>query len=222
MEHHIKAALSMVLLLCVITGAAVAGEFSVKLKQFSHTAGTDDFDARGWGGLELSYKPDNTDTFYFVSQERAAIYTTGKAYDLDMTGIGFGFKPQITKKIRAFAQVGYYFIDNSWGDRRRGFNEGLHQGFNKWYAGVYDNWIDFQEYTVKTEDTLGGEFGVEYTHNFTKNFTIGLSYSKRIMNVRIHHQAFRDVWDDRYSYWENQSNRNLGSDIFGASLSYLF
>ncbi len=212
-----------ILLLLLLPFNVIAGGLDAKL--FTHTFMTDDeiYQRGVSAGIQLSYTPK--DSFYiFISQEDIEVRPKVKAYTYMLQGFGVGNKFQLTKYIKAFTQIGYFKVTNDWGDRRRGFNEGLYYYLNGRYDSSSSKYYKFQEYSVHNDDTFAGELGLEFTYSIGSGFNLVSSFSYRMMKITEEVHGYYDSWnfDKTGANWEFQANRNYTSMSLGIGVNYAF
>lgn len=211
--------LIMVLLL-VLAVPVYAGELSFNTMQMSRDADDNTYQVGDWQGVQVSYQPDKSDMYFFVSGETMSVYTLAKSHETNLTGLGFGIKRDLGN-IRVFSQLGYYMTRNDYG-RKRVLNEGILYYLNSMYgqyaSGKYQ---PFHEYEVTQKDAFGGAIGIEMNHQITKNLGVGLNVSYRIMKIYESTAAYRDDWADDH-YWIFGLSRNYSSTNLGLNVNYEF
>ena len=198
-----------------------AGEIDFKVYQVSRLANDNTFQVGKWDGVQVSYGGDN---YVFISNESMDVYTTARAYGTTLTGIGFGFKRKITPNIKMFAQVGYFIVKNDY-PRQRGMNEGLLYYLNNMYGrwAVGRQYIPFDEYEVKQDNTFAGEIGLEMNYPISNNFKVGMTASYRAMKIYENIAGYWDEWrDDPNHYWAIDLKRDYSSFNVGVNLNYKF
>ena len=202
-----------------------AGTLSTQVFTATRIADDDMFQVGGWHGIQFSYQPDNTLSYSFISYEKLAVYPKGKAFDYTMLGLGVGSKYKLTKNIKLFGQVGYYFVKNSFGKRKSKFNEGIYYYLNDRYIhSGGGNYYSFDEYEVENDNTYGGTIGIEMNYPITKKLSADFVFSYRIMTIKESVRGFRKAWDAACypCWWEFGVNRNYSSTNFGVNMNYQF
>ena len=210
------------ILILMFIGQVHAGELTVSVTQKSMNIADDVFSTDTWVGVQASYQPDNSNWYYFLSKEVVEVSPIYKSFEYDMTGIGIGTKFKLTPKISLFAQAGYYIVKNSWGDRKREFNEGLYYYLNDRFRGFqvyYDNY-NFKDYGVKNDNTIGWTVGLEMTQPISKNLKAGFVVSYRKMS--IHEEINGYAYDGERGWWQHITDRDYSSTNMGLVLTYAF
>lgn len=214
----------MIIALLIITSNLFAGELDLKMITSSFISDDDNYQRGESNGIQLTYVP-NKSFYLFTSFETINVYMTDKAFDYSLLGVGFGHKIKLTKHINAFGQLGYYFIKNSWGARKREFNEGLLYYLNSRYANynAETKYTSFQEFEVRNDNTFGGVVGIEMVYPITKNFNSTMSLSYRHMKIKEKVIGYRDAWANDVNHnWQFGTVRNYSSINFGVGLNYQF
>ncbi len=214
--------MNILLFLLLFPLYAKAGEVSVQLTQFSRIADGDTSQTSNWNGVQVDYKLDNG-VYIFGGKEKATIHLMGEAFSYDITSIGFGTKFNISERVRLFGQVGYYFVDNSWGSEiRREKNEALIYYLNDKFSnnGQIQN---FDAFSVDNENTFGGTAGIEIVQPITKNLSAGFVFSHRNMKIKEIVHGYNDAWrfHETGENWEYGVSRNYSSFNFGISFNYI-
>lgn len=194
-------------------------DISIELTQRSGQS-DEIFGTGKWNHLQISYG----DNFYvFGSTEEWEVnYFGGNAFNYLANGIGFGLKKELTDGVKMFGQVGYYFIDNSWG-RRREHNEPLHAFANTTWSEIDGHpQLVFQTYEVENDDAPGVTFGLEMTHPITKSTSVGFVMSYRYLMINETIAAEWDAWDyeNTGTRLESVINRNYSSINVGINLEF--
>lgn len=223
--------LKYVFLVCLyLAGIAEpsAAEFQLKLSQFDRLADEERYNVGNWQGIEASY---GNNLFGFVSYEKAQIIPLWGIGDMQLLGAGFGYRYPITKKIRAFGKLGYYFISHEYEGRHAwrssgdaGASEGMLYYMYSKYGFTYNGILYPDEYMIEYKNTIGGEIGLEFLQPVSKNTNLGFSLSYRSMKI---HQLLRIMWDEKdFDHtgvcWEDGRNINYSSINYGVVLSYKF
>ena len=198
-----------------------AGELSLSLTQKSLTTADDVFSTNLWVGAQISYQPDDSNWYYFVSKELVEVSPIYKAWTYDMTGFGIGTKFKLTPKISLFAQGGYYIVKNSWGARKRQFNEGIYYYLNQRFYGAQStsyNW--FKDYSVANDNAIGWTIGLEMVQPINKNWNIGFITSYRV--IKIHEEINGYAYSGEAGWWQHITDRNYSSTNMGIILTYAF
>ena len=209
---------------------ASAGELSLSLSQRSLDNADDVFSVDKWDAMQLSYSPDNSDMYYFISKESFDVSPIYTAWTYNMVGLGVGTRAKLTQRIRLFGQIGVYKVKNSWGGRHRRFNEGLYYYLNRRFYGSQTTfysppdgppYYEFKDYSVKNKKyTIGGTIGLELLQPISDNITAGFSISKRI--IKIHEEINAYAYDGESGNWAHTPNRDYTSTSYGLSLNYAF
>lgn len=214
-----------ILILIMLSGAVNAGELSISLGQKSLNNAEDIYSVNDWNGMQISYQPDNSNFYYFLSQEEAEVSPNYFVWTYSMTGLGIGTRKNISKNIRLFGQIGYYKIKNDFG-KKRGLSEGLYYYLNRrWYgAGNQDEFHYFDEYEVINSDSFGGTIGVEILQPITEKITAGFSISHRLIKVKESITGYKDEWNYAKTggAWRYSPNRDYSSTDFNINLNYKF
>ena len=192
-------------------------------------ANDDSFYAGDWTGLELSYQFDKSPWYVFGGYEETGVYAGGRAWDYTFLGLGVGLRHKVSDHINIFGQMGYYFVENSWGDPRREMNEALHyymnERWNQSLDGPYDTgtYYMFDTYEVKNSDTIGISVGLDITYPISKNLEAGFLLSYRYMNINEYIAVYRDAWDEaNVGWWELSRSHDYSSFNTGLTLNYTF
>ncbi len=199
-----------------------AGELSLSLTQKSLNTTDDVFSTDLWVGAQVSYQPENSNWYYFLSKEIVEVSPIYKAWEYDMTGLGIGTKFKLTPKISLFAQAGYYFVKNSWGPRKREFNEGIYYYLNRRFCCEQNEHSNlwFKDYSVKNDNAVGWTIGLEMTQPINKNWKIGFVASYRA--IKIHEEINGYAYDHESGWWQHITDRNYSSTNMGIILTYAF
>lgn len=198
-----------------------AAEYSLHVSEKFRNVNEDLYSTGTWLGLEFKYQPDNSDIYYFISTEHIAVVAKMRAFNYDMTGFGVGKRYQVAKNIRVFGQAGYYLIDNSWGAKKREFNEGLYYYLNdRWIHSNGGGYLVFDEYGVENKNTFGGTIGIEFSHKLSKNIDFSMIFSKRFMKIREKLAGYRDAWNG--GSWEFNSDRDYSTTDYSLGINYVF
>lgn len=202
-----------------------AGEVSVNFIQRSMVTCDDDFCASDWEGFQINYQKN--DSYLFISQEQANVSpNSALAFVYEMTGIGFGVKNKLTPTISFVGQIGYYFIENSWGHQQR-FNESLHYYINDKYIhsngrlGYYHS-TDFQ---VINSNAFGATAGIEMNYPLTKSLTLNMGLGYRAMKIDERFIMRRPEWIEKFGegqWWETHTTRDYGSFDSRVGITYAF
>jgi hypothetical protein len=215
MKILIIATLSIILATCL--KPIHAGELSVSLGQRAMSAGEDIYSVEDWNYIQLTYQPDESNFYYFVSHETAEVAPSYFVWTYTMTGLGIGTRANITKNIRLFGQVGYYIIKNDWGHKKDIYSEGLNYYFNtRFYDLNSTDWHRFTEAKVENNNPIGGTIGIEILQPITKDITAGFSISHRMLRINEEVNVKGTTW------WAVSPNRDYSSTNFGVSLNYTF
>jgi len=187
-------------------------------ERYDHGVGT-------WVGIQVNYMFD--DEFYiFGSQENLDVLLLGgKAWGYDIKGVGLGTKYKVNKRFNLFGQVGYYMVENSWGNyQRRENNEAIHYYLNERYAPGETQ--SFHAYSVGTSGyTLGATLGAEYAYPLTENWSTGFVMSYRHLKIKEDISGYNDSWGcppettvcDKWHSVQNEdySSINVGFHVTG-------
>lgn len=200
-----------------------AGEIQASVKHLSDTTGNRYFVMQRWIGVEVKYQPSEDSLYYFASHDTGGLQTTYPAFDMSFTGIGFGFKSQVSNKVKLYGQLGYYFVDTSVKGRFKCANhscgEGLYYGLNDQWADLHTNGlVNFNEYEVQTENGYGVTFGAEITHKLSKNTNIVFSIEKRSLNVKTLIAGMSNVFGNYDANGQRWESRFSGIDSTNISL----
>lgn len=212
----------LILLLLPLT--SFASEIDVQLLTRSYTTDSDMYQRGQSTGVQVSYIPKDKG-YTFISYETVDVLPKGYAFTHKMIGVGAGSKYKLTENISLFGQAGYYFIKNSWGNRKRQINEGLHYYLNdRFIHSNRGDYLNFQEYEVNNDDAIGGTIGVNMNYDLTKSFNVGMVFSYRIMKIKEEVRGYRDAWDyDKTgAAWEFSVVRDYSSINFGLKTDYRF
>jgi len=220
--YSMPATITAWLIVLTIAFNVSAGELSVSLSQKSLNNADDVYSTNYWVGLQVSYQPDNSNLYYFLSKEIVDVAPIYSAWKYDMTGIGIGTKININKRIRVFGQAGYYLIKNSWGDRKRQFNEGLYYYFNQRFYGsqTTGKYYEFKDYSVENNNAIGMTIGLELLHPITDRWSAGFIISHRLMKIKEDLNAY--AYNDEFGWWAHTPTRDYSSTNVGVSLNYKF
>jgi len=200
--------LALIALFFVASERLEASEASLQVFQSSQVS-SGDYQANG-NGVKFSYMFDKA--YLFASKEKLDVGNAGYAFNLNLDGIGAGFKHQSGKYMRVFADIGYYFTSTSNVER-----EGVAYGLRRTYGG---DWY-FDDVDVTSDDFIGATLGVELIYPFAKNWTVGgvLSYSARRIGIQV--KGFDDDWahDDNI---QDVGSKDFSSLNLGVSVSHYF
>ena len=202
-----------------------AGELSLSLGQRSMNIADDEYSVGDWNFIQLSYQPDNSKIYYFLSQEEAEVSPKYNVFTYTMQGFGVGSRYKVNNNIRFFGQIGYYKVKNDFGKRDGYISEGLLYYLNtRFYgAGNDGDYHVWRSYEVKSRDTFGGTIGVEFTQSLTKNITAGFSLSHRMIKIK---QSLHAYWTPeihrRGGEWTQQDNKDYSSTDFAVTINYEF
>ncbi len=200
----------------------IASEVSVKVT--SHSFLSDGFRRAVGNGVQLSYTPKQNG-YVFLSHDKIGIYPLGKAFDLTLQGVGFGAKFKVHKYFSVYGQLGYYFVQNSYGGRSDKLNEGMLQAFNfKFHPFMNGEGIEFDQYEVFTKNTFGGTVGFNMDYPVTKNFNLNIGLSLRIIKYFQEMRAFKKEWnyEETGQRWEVGGSQNISSFGLTAGGTYRF
>jgi hypothetical protein len=206
-------------LMVMLAAPVCAGEIEVETYTASRLQDEDFYRVGDWNGIQLSYKFDNP-LYVFASYDVAEIIPIQYSFDYEFFGLGVGMRKQVMDGLELFGQVGYYIIENSMG-YREGYTEGMHYYFNMRYP--YDR-TRFFGHEVRNDNTIGGSFGLRFSHALTEHWSVGLSGSVRWLKFTEHLYADRDdIYGIEYPrYWIAEGERDFTSLNLGASLKYTF
>lgn len=196
-----------------------AGEFNASVGQRSMNAGNDGFTVEDWNFIEITYKPENSNFYYGISQEEAEVAPISYlAWTYSIKGLLIGTDYQVNKNISIFGHLGYYFISNN----LSGINESLDYYFNtKFYGlGNQNGFHAFGNASLKNSDSFGGTLGIKITQPIGENVKIGFSISHRLLKIK-------EILDVRFAQnndwiWRVSSNRDYSSTSFGLNATYAF
>jgi len=211
------------ILMFLISFSVTAGELSFQISELTRDTDDDIYQVGGWNELQVSYQPTDSEGYLFMSYGEARVAPKGYAFTFEMLGLGAGMKREIFKNINVFGQLGYYLIENSWGGRKREFNEGLYAYLNGRYQGASGSsaYKYFNEYEVKNDNAFGGTIGIEMMYPLSKTDKVGFVFSKRIMKIRETVIGYKDEWGPG-SRWEYGNKRNFNSTNFGINYIHTF
>lgn len=221
--------MTIILFVALAANQVYAGDVQVSMKHLSDTTGNDYFVMQRWMGVEIKYQPEKDSLYYFVSHDKAGLVTTYPAFDMSFTGIGFGFNTKVSKKVRLYGQLGYYIVDTSLKGRFKcpqfSCGEGLYYGLNDQWADLHTNGlVSFNEYEVQTENGYGITFGVEMTHNLTKNTELLFGIEYRALSVKTMIAGMSPVFGDYDTggqRWESHF-KGIDSTNFKLGINYEF
>lgn len=206
------ASMKYLIIIClVIPLVAQGGEIDFSVIQRNLASSTENHKTSEWEGVQISYGQKR---YGFISYEKANITPLGGVFDYHMLGVGLGNKINLSDDIRLFGQLGYYFINNSWGERRREFNEGMYYYINDRYSHSGKGYfIGFDEYGVKNSNALAGTIGVEMDFPLVDNLKTSISLSYRHMKIKEEWHAYLDEWDfdSTGQNWETGATRNYST-----------
>lgn len=152
--------------------------FSVMADQISYSQSSRITDTNSYYSSfdqNIQYNKDVNNNYVFVSLRKAGVCPYYCGFNYWMIGIGYGKSHKIGIG-SLFAQVGYYYVDNSVG--RVKYNENLYYYLNSRFAS-FDNPKEFALYEVKnkkhnfgvtvgTEVPLGNNFGIKASYHYIK------------------------------------------------------
>jgi len=195
-----------------------AGELSFSVGQRSMNLGEDDYNVEDWNYIQISYQPDGSKFYYFVSREEAEVAPAYFVWTYTMTGLGVGTRANITKNIRFFGQLGYYKIDNDFGHKANTNSEGTDYFFNSKFNGLQSTgkWISWTDIQVENDNAFGGTFGIEILQPLSENITVGYSVSHRLIKINEEYNVRKPAW------WAVSPNRDYSSTNFSINLNYNF
>jgi len=214
----------MVLLLMM---GSVQAEVQVNLMKMVRLSNDDNFYTGDWSGIELSYQFKNSPWYVYGGYEETGVYAGGRIWDYTFKGVGFGMKHKLSDHVNVFGQIGYYFVENSWGGRRAEFNEAGHYYLNSLWQnslpGPYDtgDYYVFDEFEVKNSDTIGVSVGMEIDYPLSKNWNAGFMVAYRYMNIDEYVAGYRDEWPDG-EHWELIRSHDYSSLNLGITVDYQF
>lgn len=222
--------LTIILFITLGVNYAKAGEFEASIKHFSDTTGSEHFSIDSWHGVEFKYQPSKDSLYYFISQENGTVLmATYPAFEIDFTGIGFGFKKIVSGGVRFYGQLGYYIVDPSDDGRfdcaGNSCGEGLYYGLNNQWAHLHSyGLVSFNEYEIESQDGFGVTFGVEMAHKLTKNIDLvfGAEYRAMYYDIIVSGMSskFGD-YDTNGQRWESRFKGN-SSVNYKIGLNYAF
>lgn len=178
---------------------AEAGEITVKVTSYTEN-NADRLFMLDSKALQINYQPSEDSLYYFISTEQANVITLSPAFKIKATGLGVGFDKPVSNNISFYGQLGYYFIDDDFGGRKKCRPvscEGLYFGANEAWAHLIGdgNNIAFNEYIIETSDGIGGSVGAQISHSLSKNsrLVFGIEYRLLAFTIGIH--AIADKFD---------------------------
>ena len=203
-----------------------AGELSFSTGKRSMNIADDTYSVGDWNYIKISYQPDNSNFYYGLSHEIAEVSPIYFTHKLDLKGLFVGIKTNITKNVRLFANVGYYIVKNDFGGRQRKNVEGYRYYINSRFYGLASkDYYLFDEYELITSDnTFGGEIGIEITQPINDKWSVGYSVSHRILKINETINAYKDEWtlQSPLFYWQQPTTRDYSSTSFGVNINYAF
>ena len=208
----------LILIMFLMCGLVQAGELSFSLGQRSMELGEDDYSVEDWNFIQISYMPDDSKFYYFISHEEAEVAPAYFVWTYAMTGLGIGTKANITKNIRVFGQLGYYLIKNDFGHKTDTNSEGTDYFFNSKFNGLQHTgeWHSWSDIQVENGNSFGGTLGIEILQPITDNWTAGFSISRRLIKINEEYNVKDPTW------WAVSPNRDYSSTNFAVNLNYNF
>lgn len=195
---------------------AQAGELSLTVGQRSMDAGEDNWTVGDWNFIQATYKPDNSNFYYGISQEEAEVSPISYfSWTYSMIGLIVGTEAKVTKNISMFGHIGYYSITNDISNNSP-IPEGVYYYFNNKFHGNNE----YDRATLENSDAFGGTIGVKISQPITDNIAVGFSVSHRLLKIRENLRV--RFADNNDLVWAVSTNRDYSSTDFGASLNYSF
>jgi len=174
-----------------------ADTWSSSIHESSALKSDDEYSVGAWHGIQFSYAP-NDKGYFFISQEKMEIVTTGHAFDFYLTGLGVGNSVKISENFSIFGQVGYYIVKNSIGSRRDDSisNESLSYYLWKRYSFLGVPYPGrFDGFSLGSKDTIAGTIGVNMHYPVTKSLSLDLNTSFRLLKITQNINGYRHEWD---------------------------
>jgi len=205
-----------VILFAVPAWNVQAGELSVSTGQRSMESGGDDWTIGDWNYIQITYKPEDSNFYYGLSQEEAEVSPISYfSWTYNVLGLVAGVESKLTDSVSLFGQIGYYKISNDISNDYP-IPEGVHYYFQRKFNGWSYSW---EKATLENSDAFGGTIGIKITQPISDNIKVGLLISRRIMKIR---EVLRVYFPNDGGIWAVGTNRDYSSTSFGVNLNYAF